>query len=300
MRRFIFQTTIFILLVVVSVYLIFLQADGSSDNFYLRFTTDAQSSLILGNSRAAQGIRPDVLNRELQRNDIYNYSFTLTTSRYGEVYLESIKKKLKPESKGGIFILSVDPWSISDRIDLKDTDARSMLATTPVVNIRPNFFYLFRNYDRPYFHLLLKRKSNVFLHDDGWLEVSVKTDSASVNNRIESKVAMYSSYPALNKVSKNRLKYLQNTIQFLKSKGEVYLVRLPVHPRIWDIEMQLSPDFESLMREVAMENGVSFFDFTPLNSQVTFTDGNHLEKSSAAFISKHIGDSIKLTMALAD
>ena len=62
-------------------------ANGRIDPFYLLFTTPAQHSLILGNSRAAQGIVPSIVGASLEPLDFqgepFNYSFTLSTSPYG-------------------------------------------------------------------------------------------------------------------------------------------------------------------------------------------------------------------------
>jgi len=296
MKRFILQSVIFTLLVMFSALLIFLQADGYSDPYYLRFTSPRQNSLILGNSRAAQGIRPDVLNHELQRDDLYNYSFTLATSPYGQVYLESIKKKLNTTSNAGIFILAVDPWSVSIQLERNQTypDKNSILASTSVVDLDPNVIYLIRNYDKPYYHLLIDRKSSLHLHEDGWLEVSVKTDSASVEKRMKPKLSDYMKFISTREISEFRLAYLRETIRYLKSKGQVYLVRLPVHPKMMEIEREFAPTFVQLTEKLAKENMVRFFDLTYLNSQVRYTDGNHLERESAAVVSKVIADSIRL------
>jgi hypothetical protein len=48
------------------------------------------------------------LNREF-----FNFSFTIVDSPYGPIYHYAIKRKINENSKSSIFILSVDPWSIS-------------------------------------------------------------------------------------------------------------------------------------------------------------------------------------------
>ena len=89
---------------------------GGVDAFYGRFASPPAGSLILGTSRAAQGIRPAVLAARLGgqfEGPLLNYAFTLTHSPYGPAYLASIRRKLRPEVRHGLFIVAVDPWSLS-------------------------------------------------------------------------------------------------------------------------------------------------------------------------------------------
>ena len=89
------------------------RADGRFDPFYLRFTNGSHQSMILGTSRAAQGIRPDVLNQKLAQrfSEINNFSFTLLHSPFGEVYFDAVKTKLDSSPTGGsqLFLIAVDP-----------------------------------------------------------------------------------------------------------------------------------------------------------------------------------------------
>ncbi|MCU0370223.1 MAG: hypothetical protein MUC31_02320, partial [Bacteroidales bacterium] len=251
MKKFLIEVLVFLVILLTSFYLIFLRADGKTDAFYLRLTTKKQHSLILGNSRAAQAIKPSVLNDVLSRNDLFNYSFSIHLSPYGPTYLNSIKRKLDQDTKDGIFILSVDPWSISTvSADPNDTakfgELKMFLGKIRHVNLYPNVPYLFSSYDKPYYNLLLNAKSPTTLHRDGWLEVNVTMDSAKVKRRIERKISQYrkGNLPT-HKFSEVRLEYLIKTIEYLKNFGKVYLVRLPVITEIMAIEQELIPDFDS-------------------------------------------------------
>jgi zona occludens toxin (predicted ATPase) len=108
MIKFLRNAFIFLFLCAVICLLVLSRANGESDAYYERLTTPAQTSLIIGTSRSAQGILPSILNSELGRSDIYNFSFTISHSPYGPVYLDRIDQKLLKNSKNGIFILSVD------------------------------------------------------------------------------------------------------------------------------------------------------------------------------------------------
>ena len=106
---------------------------GGVDAFYGRFASPAAGSLVLGTSRAAQGIRPAVLAARLAgqfEGPLLNYAFTLTHSPYGPAYLASIRRKLRPGVRHGLFIVAVDPWSLSaaGRADTAGRSLRRMLA----------------------------------------------------------------------------------------------------------------------------------------------------------------------------
>ena len=143
MKTFIVKTFIFLILVITIFIIILSKADGYTDPFYLRFTTPKQNNLILGTSRSAQGLMPIVFE-EILHKTFFNYSFTIAHSPFGPVYFNSIKKKLNSQIKNGIFIVTVDPWSISQKGDhpndtTKFEENKLELANIKLVNIYPNF-----------------------------------------------------------------------------------------------------------------------------------------------------------------
>ncbi|MEM6772188.1 MAG: hypothetical protein AAF597_16560, partial [Bacteroidota bacterium] len=76
MLRFVLKIGVFLLLLAIPLYCVLLQADGYTDDHYLKFTTPRQQHLILGTSKAAQGMRPAAF-RDVLGVDCYNYAFTL-------------------------------------------------------------------------------------------------------------------------------------------------------------------------------------------------------------------------------
>lgn len=291
MKKFLINTGIFLILALLTVFGVFFQADGRTDPFYKRFTTNRQSSLILGTSRAAQGVLPEVLNSELNRNDFFNYSFTVAHSPYGATYLNSIKKKLNKESKGGIFIITVDPWSISsitidpnDSLNFREVD-RS-LGRTSYVNYHPNFEYLINGFASQYLEILRGGSDKIELHENGWLEVTVGMDSIQIVKRIENKMNNYKGkYLPIYHFSDYRYYYLGKTISYLNNYGEVYLIRLPISPEMYDIEKLLIPDFDDRMVRLSTAYEVPYFNLTSKNSDFQYTDGNHLYKESGRRVS---------------
>lgn len=296
MKSFCIKTTWLSTLMLLLVWLTLIQADGYADPFYLRFTTPKQSSLIVGTSRAAQGIIPSVIDSILGRNDLFNFSMTVSHSPFGPKYLKSISKKLNEETTDGIFIVSVSPWAISSVCkDPNDTLAfreNSLpFSTLSNVNQNPNFEYLLKSYSNPYYHLWHFGTSHMFLHDDGWLEVTV--DSKFDNVRTQRKIEHYKKIVKKNHPSELRLSYLRKTIEKLNQHGQVYIVRLPICREMMDIENQYMPQFESQITDLESDLHTPYFNLTTLPFPVSFTDGNHLEKHSGRTVSAELADRIR-------
>lgn len=295
MKKFIYKLLIFSLIPLISLIGVCFLVDGSTDPFYLRFTTPKQQNLILGTSRAAQGLHPKVF-RDIMGVNIYNYAFTIAHSPYGKVYLESIKEKHN-KKENGIFILTVDPWSISnwnnsanDLSKFRENDL--FLKTMNYVAIYPNFEYIYENFSN--LEEIFDYSRTTYLHENGWLEIkNIPMDSLSLKKRINSKVKVY-KYEHLPKTnySNIRFEFLMKTICYLSGYGEVYLVRLPIHPDMMVVENALMPKFDSVIGN-AIEISDGYLDLTKLNSSFRYTDGNHLHKTSGKKISKIIANWIK-------
>lgn len=285
---------------------VLLFANGKIDGFYLRFTTPPQHSLVLGNSRAAQGIVPSVVEASLTnlnfQGPLFNYGFSLSTSPYGPFYLESIKKKLDPTTRGGLFILSVDPWSISSEAHLrpKDTaeyfDAHNLPYNMHYVNTNPNIEYLIKNYYKGWGDMIVAntlRTVQSEIHPDGWLEVTIPMNKSRHAQRIQGKVERYRNENFYaKKFSSLRLEYLKKTIRYLKSFGKVYLVRIPLDKRLAEIENEYLPEFDQLMQDCSAALNVPYFNYFVDNELYLTTDGNHLYKESAIAFSKRLAEDI--------
>jgi len=297
MKRFLVHSAIFLTLIMGSIAFVFFQADGYTDPFYIRFTTPKQNSLIIGTSKAAQGIRPAILKTNLPEHSFFNYAFTVAHSPYGPAYLNGIKRKLSEDPKAGIFIVTVDGWSVSDgNQDPNDAsqfdENYSFLNNLTNVSSKPNFGYLTTYYKNNYAKIF-ERDTVAFLHDDGWLEISTRMSEEIVNTRIENKAVSLAKKLENNRLSYTRLKYLRKTITYLQEHGKVYLVRLPVHPSLADADAAVVPNFKEIMTQLANETGTAYLDMHSSNDQFQYTDGIHLTKNSAADVSNRIGLWIK-------
>jgi hypothetical protein len=262
---------------------------GRVDAFYARFTSPPAGSLIVGTSRAAQGIRPDIVTKQVASSfegPLLNYAFTLTHSPYGPAYLASIRRKLRPEVKNGLFIIAVDPWSLA-AVNEQFPEANSFIGQLTQVSQNPNLPYLTRYQTKPLYRLLLDyATATERLHPDGWLEVRIATDSATVRARTARKVLDYRQLMATQHASPGRLRALHQTIVLLRQHGRVYLVRLPVGPPLLKLEQEFQPDFAPQMQQLAQQYQVHYLDYSA--RPYATTDGNHLQREAAAAFSRQL------------
>lgn len=297
MKKFIYNLLIFVVTIFLLIIGISFLAGGYTDPFYVRFTTPKQKNLIIGTSRAAQGLQPEVFN-EILNTTIFNYAFTLAHSPFGKVYYESILKKHNKE-KNGIFIITVDPWSISSSCnnpnDLTQFKENNLcLNNTKYVNLYPNLEYLYKNLKGNYEDIIFPHSKSVFLHNNGWYEVNcIPMDSASVNSRIFNKIETYrKEHLPKTKFSQVRLDYLLQTLKYFRNYGKIYLVRLPIYRRMMEIENEIMPNFDNVIKS-AIELSDDYLDLTVKNDDYIYTDGNHLYKSSGKDVSELIANWIK-------
>ncbi|WP_210515935.1 hypothetical protein [Hymenobacter terricola] len=269
---------------------------GQVDAFYGRFTGPPAGSLVLGTSRAAQGIQPAILTARLGgqfEGPLLNYAFTLTHSPYGPAYLRSIGRKLRPEVRNGLFIVAVDPWSLSltgpEGVFPEDN---SFIGQLHQVSQNPNLPYLTRYQTKPLYRLLLDyATATERLHPDGWLEVNIGTDSTQVRARTARKLLDYRLLAASQHLSAGRLQALRQTIALLRQHGRVVLVRLPVGPSLLQLEQAYQPGFDQLMRQTAASLAVPYLDYSA--RPYATTDGNHLQRAASTAFSQQLATDLR-------
>ncbi len=277
---------------------------GGVDAFYGRFASPAAGSLVLGTSRAAQGIRPAVLAARLAgqfEGPLLNYAFTLTHSPYGPAYLASIRRKLRPGVRHGLFIVAVDPWSLSTANGAASAagaeafpEAQSFIGQLHQVSQSPNLAYLSRYQTKPLYRLPLDyATATERLHPDGWLEVNIGLDSAQVRARTARKLLDYHQLAATQHLSAGRLEALRQTIELLKLHGRVVLVRLPVGAGLRALEQQYQPGFQPRMQQLAAAFSVAYLDYSA--APYATTDGNHLQKAASEKFSEQLANDLTST-----
>ena len=264
---------------------------GEDDNFYRRFTSPPAPSLVLGSSRCAQGITPNVINgSELQfARPLYNYCFTNGNSPHGPYYLESIKKKLRGRS-GGLFVVEANPWILSVRkpgvTENEFREASRFIGEMRIVNyMNPNLEYIINHYNKSHITTVwddvLGREGKTFLEESGWLRVDVDVNENKVEERIKGKIEAYRGLVEQWNLSSTRVSYLAETISFLREHGQVFVVRIPVSEEMLQLEQAYAPEFNSMVDSVTTKHDGVYLDYSDESGEYQTTDGNHLWKEDA-------------------
>jgi hypothetical protein len=237
-----------------------------------------------------------------------NYAFTLAESPYGPGYLSSIQRKLAPGTRHGLFVLAVDPWSLSlpKNVPYRGStnpfklgekvvvfpEEKSMVSQLASVSQNPNFDYLAHYLHQPFYQLLLNTDTARVverLHPDGWLEIALPPPTANpalLQRRRAEKLATYRALAASSELAGLRLAYLKKTINYLQHHGQVVLVRLPTGPEMAAVESQYQPDFDQAMQTMAHALNVPYLNYLALPYPTN--DGNHLTRTAAAQLSQRL------------
>lgn len=285
-------------------------ANGRVDPYYLRFTTPVQKSMILGTSRSAQGLQPSVFNGEGPlsfEGPMYNFSFTGTHSPWGEAYLRVIRMKLDASAKNGIFILEVNPRSISYRFQNNPSEnpelfheKGTVLDKISSVTQKPNFEFFEKFYEDYYYNIFLRNivPQDVVLQKDGWVRITCRMDEFNVNRRKSKTVrTVRDEFASAYKYSPKRYEALREAIELLKQHGHVYLVRLPVSVEVRGLEENYMGDFDEKIASIAAETGARYLNLIDLSDTMRTTDGHHLYKDDGLKVTQILYDKIAEDLA---
>lgn len=295
LKRFIiYSISLVVLLGLVSFIMIKLYTRGYVDDYYQKYIHPKTNSLIIGSSRALQGLNPDLVfkNTEYEANAL-NFAFTSANSPFGNVYLEAIKKVVDRESKNGIFIIEVSPLAISSVTDsitgkFLYPEANLPLAHQNMYAVNPNIEYIFKHYEKPLYKLFIQNNKTEKLrttHSNGWLELNFDLDTLVFKKReIENFRKYKQTYPK-HSLDSVRIQKLNETIVWLADYGKVYLVRLPVSPNVFDLENEIFTNFNGLMLEIASRNQIEYIELKEPSGAIYTHDGAHLHRFAAAKVS---------------
>lgn len=254
------------------------------DPFYNKITSTTKKGLILGDSRALQGIDPDHL-----RFPVINFAFTIGHSQYDKSYIKLIKKKLNNYSKKhNTHIVCVSPWSIlSNNTNKSDINPYfSEHLSLPLTN--PNFEYLFKYVDFNFSKLNQLLASKQISKSNGYLSVQMDTIEwrQEYKRRVKEKIANYSEkYPIEElTLTSSRIFNLLEIINFLQLSGDVFIVRLPVSEEMLYLENKRFPNLNQLMYQLSHKTKAPYIDLTDL--KIRTTDGNHIFYLDAPFVSQ--------------
>ncbi|WP_412850299.1 hypothetical protein ACL0VS_10780 [Chryseobacterium sp. PMSZPI] len=303
MKSFLLKISFYIIGIIAVLLFLGSFADGNIDDDYMHFAVEKPQNIILGDSRSAQGIIPSVLDKKLSKK-FDNFSLNIAASPYGPVYFKALKRKLDPDTKNGVFILTISPWNLGIDNKIKSVEdfpeKNSPLNNMYFYDWSPNYEYLIKNYNRSWFKIYTERaekvgRSNTFLHKDGWMEVNVTMHKDSVAARTALKAKSYKTMAKDVNLSQERLKSLNEIINYLRTKGTVYLIRIPTSKDLQAIENERFPQFNKVIHDIAHQQNVKIYDFSKCSDDYTYTDGNHLFKESGKAFTSRIADSISVS-----
>lgn len=287
MIQSVIKICLFGLSIIISFYFILLLENGNSDFYYTKLTGERQASLIIGNSKAAQGIVPDILNSNFNFKDeirFFNYAFTSIISPYGESYLSSIKAKIDYTKKNN-FIVCVDVWSLIEEKEKPNQfiETKGFLSNVKNVNVTPNFEYLLNYYDKQFYEIILRRfdPSYFKLHKSGWLEIDISIDSISQRKRLDERVMFLRNQMKYFEFSEKRYNSLIETLKFLKENGDVFLVKIPSKKEVSYFENLMAPNLDEKFIDLSIKYSLPYFNVDSLSSKFIYTDGLHLYKDSS-------------------
>ena len=281
-------------------------SQGYVDMYYPKFTQPG-GSLVLGLSRADQGIDPSLLQEELRPADFAApfVNFASNQSYYGEVYLKAIRKKVPANVKNGLFILSVTPGSFTapkkagDR-ELVKMDEHTIMGKTGNFTTQPNYDYIMNCYGQALYNSLhtLTAWENLTTHEDGWNEVRMQSGEQEITKKDiafwkAQNLSFYNRKIRTEAVRDHRKEYLEKTIEYLKGHGTVLLVRLPADPDIIELENQTWNGFDGHMDRIAGLHGIPYLNYSKGFDGMETYDGSHLASESAREFTRMLAADIR-------
>lgn len=254
------------------------------DPYYVKLLERSKGGLILGDSRALQGLDPDQFDFPLE-----NFAFTIGHSPYDRSYIKLIKKKV-PKGEGFQHIVSVAPWSLINISGQQEDINPFFSESLKLPLIKPNFEYISKYMDLSFTNLLQLLPSHAFTTDKGWLRQGM--DSVDLYReyprRVKEKIANYETkYPKVGiDIETQRVQNLLEIIALLKESGNVTIIRLPVSRDMMELENRRFPEFNRLLHSIAELSSSSYIDLTDMEVQTT--DGNHIWYKEVQRVSKEL------------
>lgn len=269
--------------------------DGRNNIALYKVSGEKKQNLIIGSSRIAQALNPDVFYEQTQR-DFLNLAISLSSTSYSEMYNEVIFEKLDENTSDGIFILALDPWIISRKYDEctnkelypeNDDNMANLWSYNTPLNVQ----FLIKDYQYAWGNILvtnLRNNATVIGHKNGWIEVTRPLDQETVDRKKKSKITGLKENAKEMRLSFSRLQALHELVSFLKTKGKVFFVRLPIDQELYEIENNFMPNFTDIAQRIEVKYDAPFLDLQYLSKDVLFNDGHHINKKFSPFISSKI------------
>jgi len=271
--------------------------DGNTSITLSKVSNGQHKHLVIGTSRIAQAVQPKTLEETTNRRFL-NFAIDAATTSYSESYNRAIEKIIPTDCKDGIFILAMDPWTITSfhnpvNGEVMEPEKEATLSKQITITNQLNLEYLIRDFRDGWGQILLtylRSNSTVVGHDDGWIEVTRPDDADFVSARMAKKIKAKRKEMAHAFISEERKKALESLLLYLKPLGQIYFVRLPVDPEYLELEQELHPHFDAFVDSLQKRFQIPYYDMQRHSSEVVFNDGHHINKAYAPAMSKLIAE----------
>ncbi len=287
MKKFVIKTAVAVLITVALFVMAFcVIPSGRIGDVYPRVSSPLQQSLVIGTSRAAQAVNPEIINAKLQgvySPTLYNFAFHLDASSYNEVYERAIYKKLAPkDGHSNLFVLTVDPWA------LRTLDSVPQELALRSYSARPNLEHIAKNFSRSWFSPL---PTHSFVNENGRTEVDYEPKTRKEwEKRVEMRLVAYEDMAKNYSYSHKSQQVLERLVLNLGKRGTVCLVRIPTSQPMKELEYKICPKFDIMMNAVAQKHGIAYYNFA--EADYATTDGNHLTQKEGNRFSAALADSL--------
>lgn len=268
-------------------------SEGYVDMYYPKFTQKA-GSLVIGLSRADEGIDPEtILNNLPKKSDQSLVNFASNQNYYGKVYLEAIKHKLDDSGENRFFILTISPGSFTapkgfGTKGIEAMDTKTPIGKTSDFTSNPNYSYIMNCYGNSLYNVFLDVDSadNLTSHQNGWNEISLKSNTFTITKDLmfdwkRQNLAYFERRSPKEEVKTYRLEWFGKTIEYLKNKGRVFLVRMPADEEIISFENEHLPTFNAMVDSITKIYQVPYLDYSESRPGFGTYDGSHLYSETA-------------------
>jgi hypothetical protein len=255
----------------------------------VKLLAPSKGGLILGDSRALQGIDPDQFDFPIE-----NFAFTIGHSPYDASYIKLLRKKI-PQGRGFKHLVCVTPWSLINNTGRQEDLNPFFTERLKLPLFNPNFEYISKYMDLSLTNLLNLIPSNAITTDNGWLKQGM--DSVDLYReyprRVKEKVENYErKYPVMKlNLKTQRVQNLLEIIFLLKESGSVDIIRLPISDEMLKLENRRFPEFNHLLLEIAKAANSNYINLTDMTVQTT--DGNHIWYKEVERVSKELNKRMK-------
>ena len=269
-------------------------AGGRFDDNYNKFTMEAKGSLILGSSRATHGLNPEFI----LENKIVNFAFDAFSSPFSKEYNSAIYSYLGDSFKSkGVVVIEVNPWTLSIDTSLSEPyrEKSRILSMGISFGNKPNYDFLFSDYKHGWGKIILDEvlfpSKSKYLHENGWIEVSLDMEESAMQERKSSLLSSYQKKAKHSVVSEYRVNSLIELIDTLNDFKKVFIVKLPVCTELLEIE---SSFFNKDSVYSLIQDKLPVTEFIELSSEdLKWIDGHHVYKNSVGLMSERLDNKIK-------